>query len=126
MKQYTWDDLRKVQKEETLIQKFLLGVPQEYRKAFALALALLKWEPAQGKQRGYGRCALCVLAATNRQDCLSCPLYVVNGCGRSNGLWAKWLDAPAGSRKEKNVADSLYKTLVELYNAEYRRLEEEI
>jgi len=120
MKSYTWDDLRKVLGARDTFA-FLTRSPERWRKGFALALALLKWEPRRGPLQGHATCALCEYHAQQCKGCTVCPLRLINGCGSCDSVWENWRQAETGSPEEKAAADKLYNLLVTCYAEEYER-----
>jgi len=139
MKKYSWKELRKV-RDEGEINYFLRHTPEKYRMGFALALAMLKWEPGC-PDRGGGSCALCELRdftsdtcdviALNDEGYRPCPLKEADedrSCSSWGSLWNHWSGARDSRNldKKKEFADKLYSVLARLHEKEYRRLKKEV
>ena len=95
-----------------------MAIPQEYRLLVALALSVAHWHPDADPRGGDGTtCPLCMMFSSYCHDSnRSCPLVQVRqNCNRSGSIWMKW-------NLESKYADKMYKLLLKLYVAEYKRL----
>jgi hypothetical protein len=98
----------------------VLGVSEEYKKVYVLALTVAKWSPDRGVRQGRGQCVLCFLYGyVGKNSCVGCPAQIGRkNCNHSDHFWKKWIDM----RKEKVYADKLYWHLMSQYEKEYNRL----
>lgn len=96
-----------------------MAIPQEYQLLVALALSVAHWHPDADPRGGDGTtCPLCRMFPYQcRNSYQTCPLVRVRqNCNRSGSIWMKWWGI--GSE----YADKMYKLLLKLYAAEYKRL----
>jgi hypothetical protein len=108
---------------DRLKDDILIKVNKRDGTLVALALAVAKWHP-KAKYRGRGECALCSLTSLEENGtCYDCPLYKKEGksCNQWYSLWRKF-DSAETYKDQDKAANKMYKTLLELYKEEYRKV----